>query len=123
MFHYGDGELSCWQYDNMEGSCRDYPLRDGIMVRQYDVGVAPNRYVHSYTLFRYLPDGAEEKKASLALVEEYQGETMETMRYRYDLNGNEVAQDDFESAFAELVDSKLLDRSDWTPAAQWDGTG
>ena len=123
VFHYGDGELSCWQYDNMEGSCRDYPLRDGIMVRQYDVGVAPNRYVHSYTLFRYLPDGAEEKKASLALVEEYQGETMETMRYRYDLNGNEVAQDDFESAFAELVDSKLLDRSDWTPAAQWDGTG
>ena len=26
VFHYGDGELSCWQYDIVEMSCRDYPL-------------------------------------------------------------------------------------------------
>lgn len=41
VFHYGDGELSCWQYDIMETSCRDYPLRDGTMVRQYDTGTGP----------------------------------------------------------------------------------
>ena len=41
VFHYGDGELSCWQYDIVEMSCRDYPLEDGAMVRQYDTGTGP----------------------------------------------------------------------------------
>ena len=60
VFHYGDGELSCWQYDIMEMSCRDYPLGDGAMVRQYDTGTGPNRYSNLYTVFRYLPDGETE---------------------------------------------------------------
>ena len=37
VFHYGDGELSCWQYDIVEMSCRDYPLEDGAMVRAQSV--------------------------------------------------------------------------------------
>ena len=41
VFHYGDGELSCWQYDIVEMSCRDYPWSDGAMVRQYDTGTKP----------------------------------------------------------------------------------
>ena len=52
VFHYGDGELSCWQYDIMEMSCRDYPLGDGAMVRQYE----NQAYHRKYNDFHHLPD-------------------------------------------------------------------
>ena len=47
VFHYEDGALSVWQNDGVELSCRDYPLRDGTMVRQYDHGGS------SFRLFRF----------------------------------------------------------------------
>lgn len=121
VFHYGDGELSCWQYDNMEGSCRDYPLRDGTMVRQYDVGTGPTRYSHLYTLFRYLPSGETQEAASLAIHEDTPDGGAGTHTYLVD--GEEVDQAAFEARFETLVGGRLLDRTAWTPAAQWDGTG
>lgn len=84
VFHYGDGELSCWQYDIMEMSCRDYPLGDGAMVRQYDTGTGPNRYSNLYTVFRYLPDGETEECASLAVHQDTQEDGTEVFTYLVD---------------------------------------
>lgn len=116
VFHYGAEELSCWQYDIMETSCRDYPLRDGAMVRQYDTGTGPNRYSHLYTVFRYLSGGETEETASLTIHEDTSDGGAETLTYLVD--NEEVDQDTFETRFEELVESRLLSREDWTPAAE-----
>ena len=119
VFHYGDGELSCWQYDIMEMSCRDYPLGDGAMVRQYDTGTGPNRYSNLYTVFRYLPDGETEECASLAVHQDTQEDGTEVFTYLVD--DAEVDQDTFAAEFEELVGSRLLSLEDWTPATERPG--
>ncbi len=90
VFHYSGGKLYCWQNDGSEGSCRDYPLVDGTMVRQYDQGDTS-----VYTLFRYRPDGSEETVDLLS----FQG-------------GWDPASD--RQLLDLLVASRLLDRSAWT---------
>lgn len=65
VFHYAGGRLFCWQLDWMEGSCQDYPLADGTMVRQYDFNGT-----RSYTLFRYRADGGTDGLSSLFVREE-----------------------------------------------------
>ena len=119
VFHYGDGELSCWQYDIMEMSCRDYPLGDGAMVRQYDTGTGPNRYSNLYTVFRYLPDGETEECASLAVHQDTQEDGTEVFTYLVD--DAEVDQDTFAAEFEELVGDRLLSLEDWTPATERPG--
>ena len=119
VFHYGDGELSCWQYDIVEMSCRDYPLEDGAMVRQYDTGTGPNRYSHLYTVFRYLPDGETEECASLAVHQDTQEDGTEVFTYLVD--DAEVDQDTFAAEFEELVGSRLLSLEDWIPATERPG--
>ena len=109
VFHYGDGELSCWQYDIMEMSCRDYPLGDGAMVRYYNL----------YTVFRYLPDGETEECASLAVHQDTQEDGTEVFTYLVD--DAEVDQDTFAAEFEELVGSRLLSLEDWTPATERPG--
>ena len=116
VFHYGDGELSCWQYDIMETSCRDYPLRDGTMVRQYDTGTGPTRYSHLYNLFRYLSDGETEETANLTIHEDTSDGGVETLTYL--LDNEEVDQDTFEVRFEELVESQLLSPEEWIPAEE-----
>ena len=119
VFHYGDGELSCWQYDIVEMSCRDYPLEDGAMVRQYDTGTGPNRYSNLYTVFRYLPDGETEECASLAVHQDTQEDGTEVFTYLVD--DAEVDQDTFAAEFEELVGSRLLSLEDWIPATERPG--
>ena len=119
VFHYGNGELSCWQYDIVEMSCRDYPLEDGAMVRQYDTGTGPNRYSHLYTVFRYLPDGETEECASLAVHQDTQEDGTEVFTYLVD--DAEVDQDTFAAEFEELVGSRLLSLEDWIPATERPG--
>lgn len=83
VFHYRDGMLQCWQHDEVEMTCRDYPLRDGTMVRQYR---------ESYHLFRYQPDGSETKLTSLyATPRSYEEEV-----YFYSIDGEDVDQAEFE---------------------------
>ena len=116
VFHYGDGELSCWQYDIMETSCRDYPLRDGTMVRQYDTGTGPARYSHLYNLFCYLSDGETEETANLTIHEDTSDGGVETLTYL--LDNEDVDQDTFEVRFEELVESQLLSPEEWIPAEE-----
>lgn len=113
VFHYGDGHLICWQNDLMETSCRDYPLQDGTMVRQYDTGTGPSRYSHLYTLFRYRTDGETETVAELSIHEDTGGDGAAALTYQ--IGGTQVTQAAFEARFDALVTSQLLERSAWIP--------
>lgn len=98
VFHYADGRLFCWQSDGSEGSCRDYPLVDGTMVRQYDQNTSS-----SYTLFRYQADGTEETVGQLSTQE----------NGSFLVNGEEAEQNTFEQQLDALVTSRILGRSAW----------
>ena len=95
VFHYGDGELSCWQYDT---------------------GTGPTRYSHLYNLFRYLSDGETEETANLTIHEDTSDGGVETLTYL--LDNEEVDQDTFEVRFEELVESQLLSPEEWIPAEE-----
>lgn len=109
VFHYADGKLVCWQSDMVEMSCRDYPLQDGTMVRQYDDSGA-----RSYTLFRYQADGTVNMLSSLFVREELaEGDGAGQCPY-YEADGEEVDQAGFDAQLDALVTSRLLERSAWT---------
>lgn len=109
VFHYDGDRLFCWQNDGTEGSCRDYPLRDGTMVRQYDVMNA-----HIYTLFRYQEDGSEKVVGELFALEGSSPLGSAGGFPRYQVNGETVDLAEFEEGFATLITSRLLDSSAWT---------
>lgn len=108
VFHYEDGKLFCWNNDGMETSCRDYPLKDGTMVRQYDY--SGNR---TYTLFRYQSDGTYEERSSFAALE---GITYDDAASYpcYTVAGEAVDKAVFDAQFQALIDSQRLERSAWT---------
>lgn len=109
VFHFDGERLQCWNSDAVEMTCRDYPLTDGTMVRQYDYGGT-----RSYTLFRYRSDGEREELHSLFARDElvYEDSTLPCPYYETD--GTEVDKAEFEARLDALVESNLLDRSSWT---------
>lgn len=113
VFHADGTRLVCWQNDMMELSCRDYPLQDGTMVRQYDTLTGPSRYSQLYTLFRYQSDGSQETVAQLSVHEDTGADGNTSVTYQVD--GTEVEQADFESEFQALITGRLLERAAWTP--------
>lgn len=110
VFHYKDGRLTCWQNDFSEGSCRDYPLQDGTMVRQYDFNGTT-----TYTLFRYRPDGTTKELTRLVAregaVDPVSGEELAPT---YEANGMAVDESNFEEWLYDRLTSRLPDRSIWT---------
>lgn len=109
VFHYQDGRLFCWQNDGVEGSCRDYPLRDGTMVRQYDF-----LNTRSYTLFRYLGDGSTEIIGELFIREESSPLSSSDPSLCCQVDGEVVDQEVFQEKLDALVTSQLLEPSAWT---------
>lgn len=109
VFHYEGGRLYCWQHDGLEGSCRDYPLRDGTMVRQYDYGGAS-----SYTLFRYRTDGSEVKVTDLFIREELINPDSTDPCPYYEVGGMEVDKNKFEEQLKNLITDQRLEVSAWT---------
>lgn len=109
VFHFDGDRLQCWNSDAVEMTCRDYPLTDGTMVRQYDYGGT-----RSYTLFRYRSDGEREELHSLFARDElvYEDSTLPCPYYEAD--GTEVDKAEFEARLDGLVESNLLDRASWT---------
>lgn len=106
VFCYRDGKLLCWQSDGTEGSCQDYPLRDGLMVRQYDFDAGC-----SHTLFRYQADGTEKTVTSFFA---WAGEEGLQPLPRYQLDGKEVSAEVYRQELARMVTDQLPDRSIWT---------
>lgn len=103
VFHYEDGTLQCWQHDEVEMNCRDYPLRNGTMVRQYR---------ESYILFRYHSDGSEEELTSLAAEPLYP----DLYTYCYQVDGEDADKTEFERQLKYLVTDQLLERDAWSQA-------
>ena len=110
VFHYGDGMLQCWQHDEIELSCRDYPLRDGTMVRQYR---------ECYYLFRYQLDGSEKELTSLSALPRSPEEDV----YFYQVDGEDVDQAEFERQLKCLVTDQLLEREVWVLVSPQQGDG
>lgn len=109
VFHYEGNKLYCWQNDGTEGSCRDYPLRDGTMVRQYDYGGTS-----SYTLFRYRADGDTEKLTDLFIRDELINPDSTDPCPYYEIGGMEVDKNTFEEQLKKMVTDQRLVSSDWT---------
>lgn len=110
VFHFEDGRLVCWNSDGLEGSCRDYPLKDGSMVRQYDVNGS-----RSYTLFRYQSGGeAAEISCLFAREESFPDDSAQACPY-YEIDGTEVDKTTFYEHLDARITARLLDRSAWTP--------
>lgn len=109
VFHYDSGKLYCWQNDGVEVSCRDYPLQDGTMVRQYDYSGT-----RSYTVFRYQADGGMEKLVSLFSRETLADPNSTDLCPYYEVDGKEVDKNVFDEQLNDLVINQMLDRSAWT---------
>lgn len=109
VFHYAAGELCCWNSDYAEGNCRDYPLRDGTILRQYDLGGSC-----SYILYRYRSDGTLRETGRL-FVREYvtEGEDPAPAPY-YEANGTELDAAAFTAQLDALM--QLLPAKDFWQA-------
>lgn len=91
VFHCEDGRLFCWNSDGAEMSCRDYPLRDGSIVRQYaDSGFS------FYTIFRYQSNGEKRDVSTLFAREGLIYENSSASCPYYAVDGKEVDQSEFE---------------------------
>lgn len=110
VFHYSGGKLFCWQNDFSEGSCRDYPLKDGTMVRQYDFNGTC-----TYTMFRYNSDGEIEEISSLFSREELIPEDSKEPCPHYEVNGEETDKTVFDEKLNEMIITQMLERSAWKP--------
>ena len=111
VFRCNSGKLFCWQNDFSDGSCRDYPLRDGKMVRQYDFS-----RTCTYTVFRYDTDGKIEELSRLFAREELIPEDSEKPCPYYEIDGEEADKAVFDEKLNEMVTEQMLDRSAWTAA-------
>ncbi len=109
VFSFENGEVRCWNSDAAEMNCRDYPLVDGMMVRQYDFGGTSN-----YTLFRYRSGGEEEIVSFFTISEEWLDSKSAQLRSRYTVDGEEVGKEDFDVQFNNLIACKLPERSIWS---------
>ncbi len=109
VFHYQNGSLFCWNSDGVEMNCRDYPLLDGTMVRQYDYGGC-----RTYTIFRYQADGAMEHISRLFAREELLPADSALPCPYYEIDGNAVDKTTFDEQLTVLVFDRLLERLAWT---------
>ncbi len=108
VFHYEGGGLSCWQFDCVEMTSGDYPLRDGTMVSQYNYNGAS-----SYTIFRYQPDGGREKLSSLFVREELADPDSGDPCPYYEVDGTQVDKKAFEEQLQRAILDQMLERSVW----------
>lgn len=108
VFHYAEGELFCWNSDGTEGSCRDYPLMDGTMVRQYDTNGNS-----CYTIFRYLSNGERVDIHTLFVRKELVPEDSTVPCPYYTVDGEEVSQEVFEEQLKSLVTEKIVEPNAW----------
>ena len=108
VFHYEGGQLRCWNSDYAEGNCRDYPLRNGTMLRQYDLGGSC-----SYILYRYRSDGTLREVGRLFARESLmEGEDPAPCPY-YEADGIELTKAEFDAALARQITDRLPDEDFW----------
>ncbi len=109
VFHVEDGKIYCWNSDSTDMQCRDYPLRDGTMVRQYDYAGC-----RSYELFWYDSDGEVTTYTRLFAREELIPEDSTEKCPYYEIDGLKLNIDEFELNLQVLITDYLLEREAWT---------
>lgn len=108
VFHLEDGKVYCWNSDAVDGSDRDYPLKDGTMVHQYDFSENT-----SYTIYRYLQNGEKEELHHLfARRILMDAESKEPCPY-YEIDGEEVTKEEFDSRVKEIITDRRPVRTAW----------
>ena len=109
VFHYENDKIVCWCSDSMEMICYSYPLKNGMMVEEYDYDGSI-----SYNLYRYLPSGETEQIGSFFIREEPSSleESLDAPIYKID-NEN-VSKEEFEKELKEQVLDEMVSRNDWT---------
>ncbi len=108
VFHYANNSLFCWQFDCVEMSSGDYPLKDGAMVSQYDYNGTS-----SYTIFRYRSDGSREELATLYIREELTDPEDTAPCPYYEVDGNEVDKSAFDQKLRQMILDQMLERGAW----------
>lgn len=108
VFHVEDGKIYCWNSDSTDMQCRDYPLRDGTMVRQYDYAGT-----RSYQIFWYESDGEVHWYSKLFAREELIPEDSTEPCPYYEIDGMELNVEEFELNLKVLVTDYLLERDEW----------
>lgn len=109
VFHCEDGRVICWNHDANEEACRDYPLEDGTMVRQYDTNGST-----IYTIFKYLPNGKIKEINKLFARQELMPEDSTEPCPYYSLDGREITKEEFEEALESMVNSVVLAKDAWS---------
>lgn len=109
VVHYDNGSLVCWQFDCVEMTSGDYPLKDGAMVSQYDYSGAS-----SYTIFRYQSDGSREEISTLFAREELIDPKDTNPCPYYEVDGNEVDKFTFDEKLRQEILDQTLERGAWT---------
>jgi hypothetical protein len=108
VFHYADGKIVCWYSDSVEAICYSYPLKNGLMVEEYDYGDQI-----SYDIYCYQSAGEKEPVNHLFVQEEFSNSDSESNIPEYKVMDKDVTKEDFEKELKESVTDYLLDRSDW----------
>ena len=108
VFHYDNGKLVCWNSDAAEMSCRDYPLADGTMVRQYDYNGTS-----TYTIFRYRDNREKEDISCLFAREELIPEDSSEPCPYYEIDGQEVDEAVFYGQLKKSVTDRMVERVAW----------
>ena len=109
VFHVENGKIYCWNSDSSDMQCRDYPLRDGTMVRHYDYAGSS-----SYHIFWYDSDGEVHWYTRLFAREELIPEDSTEPCPYYEIDGMELSADEFELNLKVLVTDYLLEQNAWT---------
>ena len=110
VFHFDGEKIRCWNSDFQEMSCRDVPLADGTMVRQYDYNGT-----RLYGIFSYRQDGERNELHTLFARDEAIPEDSGLPCPYYEVDGVALEEAEFERQLWELVGEKQLERSRWTP--------
>ena len=108
VFHKKEDVLECWMMDNIEMTCFDYPLDNGLMVEEYDYGGSI-----TYHTYHYDSNGEKEYLSEFFIREELgNDDTVKCPDYQID--NQEVTKEEFEEKLQEEVLSHTLERSAWT---------
>ena len=99
IFHFEEDKIVCWCSDSVEMTCFEYPLRNGLMVNEYQY----NGTI-TYSIFNYLSNGEKVQKIMLWYREN---------DFSYNVDNIDVTKEEFENEYKSLIQEQLYDSVDW----------
>lgn len=114
VFHIAGEKILCWNSDDVEMSCWDYPLTDKNMVRQYDYNGST-----LYTIYKYNSQGEMETLHEMFIWEESFIEDENLVLPSYLIDGEEVTKEVFFDNYKMLIEDKLVSDNEWKTRANF----